>query len=152
MIRQALIICGVTVFLSLISFTADAHRSGCHRWHSCPSDHGTYVCGDTGHCSQCPDNKFCKDGKPRSQKEPGSKQKSDALTNLIVAKAYYTSTWQEVKIGVLHPKLTLHSPLTHQSIRNIKLRGIKTIKNITGRYRRDWKVDQPWMQINNQNT
>jgi hypothetical protein len=21
---------------------ADAHRSGCHRWHSCPSDHATY--------------------------------------------------------------------------------------------------------------
>lgn len=25
------------------------HQSGCHAWHSCPSDHGTYVCGDTGH-------------------------------------------------------------------------------------------------------
>lgn len=22
--------------------SADAHRSGCHRWHSCPSDHHTY--------------------------------------------------------------------------------------------------------------
>ena len=21
---------------------ANAHRSGCHRWHSCPSDHATY--------------------------------------------------------------------------------------------------------------
>jgi hypothetical protein len=21
---------------------ASAHRSGCHRWHSCPSDHATY--------------------------------------------------------------------------------------------------------------
>lgn len=21
---------------------AEAHRSGCHRWHSCPSDHATY--------------------------------------------------------------------------------------------------------------
>jgi hypothetical protein len=21
---------------------ATAHRSGCHRWHSCPSDHATY--------------------------------------------------------------------------------------------------------------
>lgn len=25
--------------------TADAHRSGCHRWHSCPSDHATYRWG-----------------------------------------------------------------------------------------------------------
>ena len=24
---------------------ASAHRSGCHRWHSCPSDHATYRWG-----------------------------------------------------------------------------------------------------------
>ena len=34
--------------------TADAHRSGCHRWHSCPSDRGTYVCGDLGYSNYCP--------------------------------------------------------------------------------------------------
>ena len=45
---------------------AFAHQSGCHRWHSCPSDHGTYTCGDTGHCSQCPDNDYCKGGIPLS--------------------------------------------------------------------------------------
>jgi hypothetical protein len=22
--------------------SANAHRSGCHRWHTCPSDHATY--------------------------------------------------------------------------------------------------------------
>ncbi len=33
----------------------DAHRSGCHAAHSCPSDHGTYVCGDTGHFNFCGD-------------------------------------------------------------------------------------------------
>jgi hypothetical protein len=22
--------------------SASAHRSGCHRWHTCPSDHATY--------------------------------------------------------------------------------------------------------------
>lgn len=43
----------------------DAHRSGCHRWHSCPSDTGSYVCGDTGHCSACPDNQYCLAGQPR---------------------------------------------------------------------------------------
>ena len=31
-----------------------AHRSGCHRWHSCPSDTGSYVCGDLGYSSGCP--------------------------------------------------------------------------------------------------
>ena len=30
-----------------------AHRSGCHRWHSCPSDSGSYTCGDTGYLSGC---------------------------------------------------------------------------------------------------
>src|SRR5262245_20239 len=43
-----------------------AHRSGCHRWHSCPSDRSTYVCGDLGYCSQCPDNQFCVAGQPRT--------------------------------------------------------------------------------------
>jgi hypothetical protein len=45
--------------------SAEAHRSGCHRWHSCPSDTGSYVCGDIGYCSMCPDNKYCLAGKPR---------------------------------------------------------------------------------------
>jgi hypothetical protein len=52
-------------FLLAATFLATptiAHRSGCHAWHSCPSDHGTYVCGDTGHCSQCPDNEYCEGG------------------------------------------------------------------------------------------
>ena len=33
-----------------------SHRSGCHRWHSCPSDRETYVCGDQGYFTQCLDN------------------------------------------------------------------------------------------------
>jgi hypothetical protein len=32
---------------------AAAHRDGCHAAHSCPSDTGSYVCGDTGNYSQC---------------------------------------------------------------------------------------------------
>jgi len=32
---------------------ASAHRDGCHRWHSCPSDSGSYVCGDLGYTSGC---------------------------------------------------------------------------------------------------
>lgn len=27
----------------------EAHQSGCHRWHSCPSDSGSYSCGDLGY-------------------------------------------------------------------------------------------------------
>ncbi len=48
--------------LFFFSQPASAHQSGCHRWHSCPSDSGSYVCGDTGYCSQCSDNYYCKNG------------------------------------------------------------------------------------------
>src|SRR5882724_13702952 len=61
-----LIIAGLAMVVTLSS-PADAHRSGCHRWHSCPSDRGTYVCGDLGYCSGCPDNKYCLLSKPRGQ-------------------------------------------------------------------------------------
>lgn len=47
---------GVLLAMSCLvawSVPADAHRDGCHRWHSCPSDTGSYVCGDTGHFSEC---------------------------------------------------------------------------------------------------
>jgi hypothetical protein len=47
----------VTVFaIALVTMPtmAQAHRSGCHRWHSCPSDSGSYTCGDAGHPCQYP--------------------------------------------------------------------------------------------------
>jgi endonuclease YncB( thermonuclease family) len=44
---------------------ADAHRSGCHRWHSCESDRGTYTCGDLGYCSGCLNNQYCENGQVR---------------------------------------------------------------------------------------
>jgi phosphatidylserine/phosphatidylglycerophosphate/cardiolipin synthase-like enzyme len=47
-----------------------AHQDPCHRLHSCPSDHNTYVCGDKGRCDQCPDNEFCLAGKPRLASSP----------------------------------------------------------------------------------
>jgi G5 domain len=39
---------------AFVPSTLQAHRSGCHRWHSCPSDTGSYVCGDLGYYSECP--------------------------------------------------------------------------------------------------
>ncbi|WP_367321340.1 Ig-like domain-containing protein [Streptomyces sp. HUAS ZL42] len=49
---------GVTVgtavlLLGLVPVTAEAHQHGCHRWHSCPSDTGSYVCGDLGYFTYC---------------------------------------------------------------------------------------------------
>ena len=48
----------------------EAHQDPCHRLHSCPSDHNTYVCGDKGRCDQCPDNHLCLAGKPRLASSP----------------------------------------------------------------------------------
>lgn len=58
--------------------SAAAHRSGCHRWHSCPSDHGTYECGDLGRCGGCPDNRYCELGKPRRQAKQAEPRESPA--------------------------------------------------------------------------
>ena len=49
--------------MALISFILSeheiyAHKDGCHRWHSCPSDTGSYVCGDMGIDTYCPTRYF----------------------------------------------------------------------------------------------
>jgi phosphatidylserine/phosphatidylglycerophosphate/cardiolipin synthase-like enzyme len=44
---------------------SESHQDPCHRLHSCPSDHGTYVCGDQGRCDQCPDNQYSLARTPR---------------------------------------------------------------------------------------
>jgi len=65
-IRLVLLILGIYSCIGFLAVSpADAHRSGCHRWHSCLSDRGTYICGDRGYCSQCPDNQYCEGGNPR---------------------------------------------------------------------------------------
>jgi hypothetical protein len=75
-------ISGIVIFAtSLILVGIDqqsfAHQSGCHSWHSCPSDSGSYTCGDKGYCSQCPDNQYCKAGNPRSYDEEDEYTGSD---------------------------------------------------------------------------
>ena len=49
----------------LVPLGAWTHQAGCHWIHSCPSDRSNYVCGDLGHCDECPDNPFCQAGHPR---------------------------------------------------------------------------------------
>ena len=65
------IICCISLFLIVFSIFSSvgindsfAHQDGCHSNHSCPSDSGSYTCGDKGYCSQCNDNKYCKTGMP----------------------------------------------------------------------------------------
>ena len=79
--RRRFVIAGALLLLVLVFFSyaviADAHRSGCHRWHSCPSDSGSYICGDTGYCSGCPDNEFCQGRQPALRKlEPNQSNKT----------------------------------------------------------------------------
>jgi hypothetical protein len=76
----ALVIVSVIV-LSAMQMPAFGHRSGCHSWHSCPSDHGTYECGDTGHCSECPDNNYCKAGQPISLSSSGYSSNSGTISS-----------------------------------------------------------------------
>ena len=66
------------IILVLMPFQAYPHRSGCHRWHSCPSDRGTYVCGDLGYCSYCPDNQYCEGGRPRTA--PQTAESADEIS------------------------------------------------------------------------
>ncbi|MFN8510257.1 MAG: hypothetical protein U0Z75_06805 [Deinococcaceae bacterium] len=44
---------GIFVLLFFLAQKAEAHRDGCHRWHSCPSDTGSYTCGDLGYFTYC---------------------------------------------------------------------------------------------------
>ena len=46
----------LSVFLSMVPLDSHSHRSGCHRWHSCPSHTGSYECGDLGHDDYCSNN------------------------------------------------------------------------------------------------
>lgn len=57
--RHARVLFSSLLILSILTVFGNpklvsAHRDGCHRWHSCPSDTGSYVCGDLGYTSGCP--------------------------------------------------------------------------------------------------
>jgi hypothetical protein len=79
---------------------AYAHRSGCHRWHSCPSDTGSYVCGDLGRCSGCPDNQYCEAGKPRpaqTQTKESTRLKDQARAGVPPEDAWNCPTTHPIK-------------------------------------------------------
>jgi phosphatidylserine/phosphatidylglycerophosphate/cardiolipin synthase-like enzyme len=69
------------VLLGLGIAISVAHQDPCHRLHSCPSDHKTYVCGDRGRCDQCPNNQFCLAGKPRVAAAPSPAPTPPASTS-----------------------------------------------------------------------
>jgi len=51
--RAGITVTTAVLLLGLLPVPAEAHRNGCHRWHSCPSDTGSYVCGDLGYDTYC---------------------------------------------------------------------------------------------------
>jgi Staphylococcal nuclease homologue len=90
-----------------------AHQDPCHRLHSCPSDHGTYVCGGKGRCDQCPDNEFCFGRKPRAATQsptqptppPGAHSQIVGVTHVIDGDTLELSTGDKVRlIGVDTPE------------------------------------------------
>jgi endonuclease YncB( thermonuclease family) len=66
------------IFPTFIPTQAHGHRSGCHAAHSCPSDTGSYVCGDTGNDSQCPGNNSEDDDEPKKKKVNQNEDKSES--------------------------------------------------------------------------
>lgn len=59
-------------------------RSGCHRWHSCQSDSGSYTCGDTGHSNYCgtaPQTKTYTDPTPSQPKTTTPTSTTPSYTN-----------------------------------------------------------------------
>src|SRR2546426_3185117 len=95
-LRRVLSTVGTLAMILGSASSSDAHRSGCHRWHSCPSDTGSYVCGDTGHCSACPDNEYCLASTPRqAQAQPGQPQQ--ARPGVAPKDAWTCPTTQPIK-------------------------------------------------------
>ena len=67
-------------------YDVSAHQDGCHSKHSCPSDCGSYTCGDKGYCSQCPDNQYCKSGMPISASSVSIKPQKESQTSSSLCK------------------------------------------------------------------
>ena len=53
-IKKIVLFLGIAFLVFSVFNPVSAHRSGCHRWHSCPSDSGSYTCGDAGYPCQYP--------------------------------------------------------------------------------------------------
>jgi endonuclease YncB( thermonuclease family) len=67
------------LFLPAFPMESYGHRSGCHAAHSCPSDTGSYECGDTGNYSQCPGNHSEDDEEKSKKKKSNTTSKSKSV-------------------------------------------------------------------------
>ena len=74
----------LTLSIGVIPLSSYAHQSGCHRWHSCPSDSGSYVCGDLGYDTYCP-----KSTKSESKEKVQTKAQSTSKVSKCVLVQHY---------------------------------------------------------------
>ena len=86
---------------------AEAHRSGCHRWHSCPSDSGSYVCGDTRRCSGCPDNQYYKTGSPVSRQSKPSKNFKSSSPFITEEPLNTSPSKKQTRSSIARPKVSV---------------------------------------------
>lgn len=88
--RRSTVVALASALLLTVAHPAGAHQSGCHRWHSCPSDSGSYECGDLGY--------ECKYGSP----SPGSSS-SPSGKDLPKIPKYSTDFRTRISLRKLRP-------------------------------------------------
>lgn len=81
---------------------AVAHRDGCHRWHSCPSDTGSYVCGDLGDFSECGTTETTEPAEPEvyDYEAPSTPRPSRATAGAKGAVRFTMTTERGARIAV----------------------------------------------------
>lgn len=125
--------------LILLSYSvvAEAHRSGCHRWHSCPSDSGSYICGDTGYCSQCPNNQYCKNGMPKYENftsSPSPSIETPTDSQQISISPYTRKDWPHWKDEDGDCQNTRHEILIRDSVEPVRFKTERGCKVVAGRW------------------
>lgn len=75
---------------------ASAHRSGCHRWHSCPSDSGSYTCGDLGYSTYC-GNDSSSPVNYSSVSEDTDPEAGDEISLFVKVNNSYSWSWKRTR-------------------------------------------------------
>lgn len=120
------------------AYDAIAHRSGCHAQHSCPSDTGSYVCGDTGNCAQCPDNQYCEARQPRASVSPTQadqpKKADEAAATSTAAQVTKAVTSTNALVTRTVDGDTLHAKIDGEPDEvTVRLLGINTPESVDPR-------------------
>jgi hypothetical protein len=125
----------LVLILSFFSTSlAEAHRSGCHRWHSCPSDSGSYICGDIGKCSGCPDNQYCESGHPKLSSSSPSPESKVGQNNSITIPAYNRKDWPHWIDQDNDCQNTRHEILIRDSTEPVRFKTSKGCIVVTGKW------------------